>query len=346
MYIQGMVAALPIVLLAMLIALAPDEAPVLHTRLTRRHDGNADDFLPHGSRRRISCQAPLVIIAQGRRLLRPSSDATHSRAGGTIGAGGRNTVMAMTTQDTRPVIDVSAATVATQLGETEPEPVRHITQTLRILGEERVHALVAEARAVEAAGGMMLGDGSRRRTLGGVFFYLARRSMNRKDAARVFGASGRQNGSVRPTRTDGPAAGASAAPAFAWATFGAAATEAMSSAGEATTVKLTVIGRPGKIVERGDVALVAMRSEKAPSLPKGVPAPPSPRTDYMVLVGMKQWRKVAQALAADPSDKLLIEGYPTVQPEFAGVTVYATSATTTGIQAGKRAAQTAPATSG
>ncbi len=106
-------------------------------------------------------------------------------------------------------------------------------------------------------------------------------------------------------------------------------------------MKLTVIGRPGKVIERGDVALVAMRSEKAPSLPKGVPAPPAPQADYMVLVGMKQWRKVAAALAADPADKVIMEGYPTVQPEFAGVTVYATSATTTGIQAGKRAAQTA-----
>ncbi len=252
----------------------------------------------------------------------------------------------MTTQDTRPVIDTSAAMVAAQLGETEPESVRHIRHTLRILGEERVHALVAEARAVEAAGGMMLGDGSRRRTLGGVFFYLARRSMDRKDAARVFGMSGRQNGSARQTRTDGPTAGVPPAPTFTWATFGADATEVMSEPGEATTVKLTVIGRPGKIVERGDVALVAMRSEKAPSLPKGVPVPPSPQTDYMVLVGMKQWRKVAQALAADPTDKLLIEGYPTIQPDVAGITVYATSAITTGIQAGKRAAQTAPAASG
>jgi len=54
------------------------------------------------------------------------------------------------------------------------------------------------------------------------------------------------------------------------------------------TVKLTVIGRPGTVVERGDVVLVVMRSEKAPALPKGVPAPPSPQTDYMVLIGMKQ----------------------------------------------------------
>jgi len=61
----------------------------------------------------------------------------------------------------------------------------------------------------------------------------------------------------------------------------------------------------------------------------------------MALVGMKQWRKVAEALAADPADKVIIEGYPTVRSDFGGITVHATSATTTGIQAGKRAAQQA-----
>jgi len=142
-----------------------------------------------------------------------------------------------------------------------------------------------------------------------------------------------------PQGSDPTPAPATETPPFDWATFGAAVTEAMSEAGEVTTVKLTVIGRPGKIVERGDVVLVAMRSEKAPSLPKGVPAPASPTTDCMVLVGRKQWGKVAEALAADPADKVIIEGYPTVRPDFAGITVHVTSATTTGIQAGKRVAQ-------
>jgi len=106
--------------------------------------------------------------------------------------------------------------------------------------------------------------------------------------------------------------------------------------------KLTIIGKLGTVVERSDVALVAMRSEKTPSLPKGVPAPAAPQTDYMALVGMKQWRKVAEALAADPADKVIIEDYPTVRPDVVGITVHATSATTTGIQAGKRAVQATP----
>jgi len=238
-----------------------------------------------------------------------------------------------------------AGEIAARLGETAPEPAGLIARALRLLGAERVQAIVARALEVEAAGGMLLPDGSRRRTPGGVFFYLLRTTVGQKEWYRIFrpqttghappGAQGASD-----ALTTGQATPAVATP-FDWATFSVAATEAQRERGEATTVKLTIVGKPGTVVERGDVVLVAMRSEKAPSFPKGVPAPESPTVDYMVLVGMKQWRRVAEALAADPADKVLIEGYPTVRPDFTGITVFATSATTTGIQAGKRAAQQA-----
>ncbi len=246
-----------------------------------------------------------------------------------------------------------AGEIAAQLGETEPEPGRLIARALRLLGADALLAIVARALEVEASGGMMLPDGSRRRTVGGVFFYLLRTTVGQKEWYRIFrpqttghappGAHTSQGAPGAPDAlTNGQATAAVATP-FDWATFSAAAMEAMSERGEATTVKLTVIGRPGKVVERGDVVLVALRSEKAPSFPKGVPAPESATVDYMVLVGRKQWSRVAQALAADPADKVLIEGYPTVRPDVAGITVHATSATTTGIQAGKRmAAPAAP----
>jgi len=248
--------------------------------------------------------------------------------------------MVMIIQD-RATIDVIAGEIAAQFNETEVEPKRLIGRALRNLGEERVRAFVVQTLEVEATGGLMLPDGSRRRTPGGVFFHLMRSGIDKKASRKIFWShtTPQSQGTQRTTLGAGPVTDAGAT-LFDWATFGTAATAAMSEAGEATTVKLTVIGRPDKIVERGDVALVGMRSEKVPSLPKGVPAPPAPQTDYMVLVGIKQWRKVAEALAADPTDKVIMEGYPTVQPEFAGITVYATSATTTGIQAGKRAAQT------
>jgi len=241
-----------------------------------------------------------------------------------------------------------AGEIAAQLGETDSEPARLIARAVRLLGEERVRAIVARVRAVEAAGGMMVPDGSRRRTVGGVFFYLLRADVGQKEWYRIFqpqttghgGNEAHASQGASSAGTTGPSTAAAATP-FDWATFSAAAIEAMSERGEATTVKLTVIGRPGTVVERGDVVLVALRSEKIPTFPTGVPAPSSPTMDYLAMVGRKQWGKVAAALAADPADKVLIEGYPTVRPDFAGITVHATSATTTGIQAGKRAAQQA-----
>jgi len=235
-----------------------------------------------------------------------------------------------------------AEEIAAQFGETEDEPKRLIKRALRTLGEERVRAFVAQALEVETAGGLLLPDGSRRRTPGGVLFHLMRTGIDKKTSRKIFWSHTTPQGQgAQGSAQGGSPATATEATPFDWTAFAAAAAEAMSERGEATTVKLTVIGKPGTVVERGDVVLVAMRSEKAPSFPKGVPAPESPTVDYMVLVGRKQWGKVAEALASDPADKVLIEGYPTVRPDFAGITVHATSATTTGIQAGKRAAQQA-----
>jgi len=245
------------------------------------------------------------------------------------------------TTPTTPAMDASviralASTIAALLGETEQEPTRQIARALRVLGTERARGLVDQSLEVEASGGMMLPDGSRRRTVGGVFFHLVRSGVSKRERRAIFWME-----RTTPSSPATPATGATGTRSFDWGTFRADADAAMSDVGEATTVKLTVIGRPGKVVERGDVVLVALRSEKAPSLPKGVPTPTSPTTDYMALVGRKQWGKVAAALAADPADKVIVEGYPTVRADFAGITVHVTSATTTGLQAGKRASASA-----
>ncbi len=73
-------------------------------------------------------------------------------------------------------------------------------------------------------------------------------------------------------------------------------------------MKITVIGRPGAIVEQGQVVAVALVSEKVPDLPKGLPEPAA-GTRYTIFIARKQWAKVAEALAADPEDAAIIEGH-------------------------------------
>jgi len=79
-------------------------------------------------------------------------------------------------------ITSTAATIADQLGETERTPRATIWRCVHVLGVERTQAFVKEALDVEANGGLLVPDGSRRRTPGGVFFYLVRTQVTDDEA--------------------------------------------------------------------------------------------------------------------------------------------------------------------
>ena len=65
-------------------------------------------------------------------------------------------------------------TIAGHLGETEAEPLKLLCKVVKKLGPEQALAFLKETQEIEAQGGLLLPDGSRRRTTGGVFFYLVR----------------------------------------------------------------------------------------------------------------------------------------------------------------------------
>jgi hypothetical protein len=65
--------------------------------------------------------------------------------------------------------DDAVTTIAQTLGETEPEPLQRLRAVVDILGPEQALALCENALAVEQQGGMLTQDGTRRRTVGGIF---------------------------------------------------------------------------------------------------------------------------------------------------------------------------------
>lgn len=83
-------------------------------------------------------------------------------------------------------LDETARFIAEALGETEAKPVSQITKVVEVLGREASLELLAEVERIEAAGGMPLPDGGRRRSPGGVFFQLARPRLPRDDRYRIF----------------------------------------------------------------------------------------------------------------------------------------------------------------
>ncbi len=234
-----------------------------------------------------------------------------------------------------------ARAFAAVLSETMPPPLRIITRVVQRLGPDRARALLGQALTVEAQGGLTLPDGTRR-TPGGVFFSLVRTSdeVSRADKEYIFPRRAAMAPGTAPAAAKGTPTLAPPAP-MTWTdeTYRALAPQLQQDAGRIATVKITVIGHPGTTVEQGTAVVLALVSQTVPDLPKGLPEPPA-GTRYTVFIAHKQWAKIAAALAADPEDAAIIEGYAALDPRVEGIAVYATGATTKRTQAAKRATTT------
>jgi hypothetical protein len=95
---------------------------------------------------------------------------------------------------TRPLttkLQKAAGDITTDLGETEKIPVREIKALVLLCGTSFAEALLAETVEIEAAGGLMTADGTRRRTKGGVFFLLARRRLSPQVRHLIFDQHGK-----------------------------------------------------------------------------------------------------------------------------------------------------------
>src|SRR5512135_2263191 len=232
-------------------------------------------------------------------------------------------------------------TLASELGETEAGPRQQLAMVVKQLGPEQALAFLHEAQAIEANGGLMLPDGSRRRTPGGVFFYLVRT----KGPPAVQGLWERKPKHPKPEghQAVSPQLATLAAepppppplPAMTWEDRLAVLQEIGAEKGSASTMKITLIGRTGKLVEKGSCVVTVMQASKVPALPKGLPAPPTTTTNYVVYIATKQWKNVA-GVVNDPEDVLIIEGFPQLDAQTKSIAVFATNTTTKKLHALRR----------
>lgn len=213
--------------------------------------------------------------------------------------------------------------IAAQLGERATPPVLQIRRIVKVLGVERAQAFAREALAVEANGGLLVPDGSRRRTPGGVFFHLVKAQVKARERWLLFRRP--------PPRTRPPVSSAaepvSSQPVLTWKTRQSTVREALREKGAVHDVKIVLVGRPGVVVERLNCVITAMDSTRGPSLPKGLPAIPTTPTTYTVYIAHKHWEGIAAALT-NPEDALVVEGWAAFDPELEGIAVFATFVTT------------------
>ncbi len=185
------------------------------------------------------------------------------------------------------LITSTATTIAAQLSETAPGAGATIWRCVRTLGPERAQAFVAQALEVEANGGLLVPDGSRRRTPGGVFFYLVRTQVSDREAIAINvmwrSKQQRKKLGLAPTKTATPSTPPvpPPLPPFVWDEADPIIAELTAHVGAAGTVKATIIGRLSQVVERQGVIILALRSTNAPTLPNGLPPLPTTPTTYM-----------------------------------------------------------------
>lgn len=235
--------------------------------------------------------------------------------------------------------DVSRLTnyVADTLGETSDQARNQIFRTLLYGGVKLGLEALAKAVEIQANGGMMVLDGSRPRTFGGVFFFCARELMTFEQRGRVF-YYGQMTAEDRQKQLD--------ACIQVWNDRLAMLEGLLEERGEIRNVRVTLVGRPGKVEIRSDVVVTTMEyAPRSIQLPKGVPPIPETPSVYLIYISAKQWRKVEQYLSK-PEDLFVIEGITAFDPQSGMMVIYTTSITTKMAEAAKRAALRAAAGEG
>src|SRR5690349_12103950 len=79
--------------------------------------------------------------------------------------------------------------------------------------------------------------------------------------------------------------------------------------GDARSMKVTLIGRPGTVETRQQCVVFRMQGKPPGSLPKGLPpVPNAPPLTWTVMVALRQWNRVKDSLTMHQDDALIVEG--------------------------------------
>lgn len=207
----------------------------------------------------------------------------------------------------------AATDIATQLDEPTGHVIKQIERIIENLGEATAYESLAKAQALLAEGGILTQDGKRKRTPAGTYFFLVRGNITAAQHIAIW-PEHRLPGHLRPPKYKPPRLPWSEARPLI-------ASALLDPEGTAMSVKLTLIGRPGRIIEKEHVVITTLVSQITPSIPRGVPKAPEKPTVYLVFISRKQWDRVAKTIADDESAQLLVMGHPVLDQKTEAIVV-------------------------
>lgn len=184
-----------------------------------------------------------------------------------------------------------------------------VNAVITTLGLERARAFLEETRRMEAAGGMVTKNEQRRRTPGGVFFQLIKDQVTKEERKAIFALEQKK----KKKKKRNVAKLSEQRPLMTWEEAKQLIAQALKTTGEARTVKVTLIGRPLKVIQQKDCVVVSLKGREPKTLPKGLPpVPEGSAITWAVFIVTKQWNRVKESIEANENDQLIIEGYPIV----------------------------------
>lgn len=214
------------------------------------------------------------------------------------------------------------------------------------IGIDECREYLARTLKIEEEGGMILSKGNRRRTPGGIFFWLVKEDLTKEQIRKLFPLPKRpvdkaKRNAARKARKIRKQAELLKEMTEAWASRGEVVKDIIKSKnyGKAGSIKVTMIGRPGKIIKQKGFIMTTMRGPgRSPSLPKELPDLEPSKLLYLVYVGDKQWKRVARAIR-NPEDILIIEGYLGYEKALKKMVIFSQMVTTKLIQEERREKQ-------
>jgi len=204
-----------------------------------------------------------------------------------------------------------AREIAAVLRETESLPKAQVARIVAVMGEAAARELLAETLKVEEAGGMLTNSGDRRRTPGGVYFYLAKGRMTPEQRGQVF-----------------PHLAPRVLPSLAWADRHEHVAALLNSEPNDRRLRTAIIQLRGFVadwrrIENSVMLKMVYAHRDDIPLPRAVPAPPADSpTTFIVYIGPRHWDKVEKIVLAN-MDPLVIEGIPFFDQETNSLAVLA-----------------------
>lgn len=210
--------------------------------------------------------------------------------------------------------------IAQRLKETQEMPVGQIQKIVDHCGVEFADFMVENTILIEEAGGMMTVDGSRKRTIGGIFFYLVRQALPADMRNEIFPPKVWRQ---RPPRKPSPY------PEFDWDKRVEDLQEALQKEkGKVKELSIQIKGRPGHVEKRDGLRIMTIEEAigENQTFPRGVPEPPNEATSYVVYVGEEQWEKhVGDKIDKDEKSMLVVDGACYFDEALGSMAVFARS---------------------